>query len=234
MNIRRWLSRRGPLIVATLALTAAAVISPASASASVDNVNCGFRPSGPNNYTNPAVVTADSWVSCNGFVESIYVSVDITRDGQIVASGFAFGSLGALAFASTPCVPGYYVAYAYGSVLYPFGNIPGSDIFRSQTPSTYLNCAPGPPVVANPGSQSTFVYDSDALPMTATGGTPPFTWSASGLPSGFSINASTGLISGASTRIGTYTVTVTAVDAAGRSGSTQFTWAIRREPCPRC
>jgi hypothetical protein len=234
MNIRRWLPRRGPLIVATLAIAAAAVISPASASASTTNVNCSWLPSGLDNYTNPAVVTTDAWVFCNGFVESIYVSVDITRDGQFVASNYAFGSLGALAFASTPCVPGYYVAYAYASVLYPFGNIPSSDIFRSQSPSVYFNCAPGPPVVTNPGNQSTFVYDSDDLQMTATRGTPPFTWSATGLPSGFSINASTGLISGASTRIGTSTVTVTAVDAAGRSGSTQFTWAIRREPCPRC
>jgi hypothetical protein len=237
MNIRRWLLHRGPLIVATLAITAvAAVIAPAPASASVANVFCSFRPSGPNNYTNPAVVSAETWVSCNGFAESVYASVDLARDGQIVASNYAFGSLGALAFASTNCVPGYYVAYWYGSVLYPFGNIPGSETFRLQSQSTYVNCIapPVPLAVANPGNQHSFILDSAHLQMTVSGGTAPYTWSATGLPTGLSINSSTGLITGTATRLGSYAVTVTATDAAGRSGSAQFTWAVRREPCPRC
>jgi hypothetical protein len=70
--------------------------------------------------------------------------------------------------------------------------------------------------------------------MTATGGAPPYTWSATGLPTGLSINPGTGLISGSVTRLGIYRVTVTAVDAAGRSGSTQFSWAVRLDACRRC
>jgi hypothetical protein len=234
MNIRRWLP--SGLIVATLAIPAAAVIAPAPASASVANVFCNFRPAGPNNWSNPAQVSAELWISCNGFAESVYASVDLYRDGTHVASDFQFGSLGAFAFVAVNCVPGNYVVNWYGSALYPFGNIPGSETFRLQSPSTRITCAPpppAPPAVANPGNQHSFILDPAYLQMTATGGTAPYTWSASGLPTGTSIN-STGLITGTVTRIGTYAVTVSATDAAGRSGSTQFTWNVRREPCPRC
>jgi len=62
--------------------------------------------------------------------------------------------------------------------------------------------------------------------MSATGGTPPYTWSASGLPPGLSISSSSGLISGTPTTAGSYSVTVTARDTANVSGSTSFSWTI--------
>jgi Putative Ig domain len=69
--------------------------------------------------------------------------------------------------------------------------------------------------------------------MTATGGTTPYTWSATGLPTGLSINSSTGPIGGVVRAVGTWTVTVTAMDAASHSAGTQFSWAVKRE-CTRC
>ena len=52
------------------------------------------------------------------------------------------------------------------------------------------------------------------------------TYSASGLPAGESINASSGLISGTPTTAGTYSTTVTAKDSTGASGSASFTWTV--------
>ncbi|MFF2041033.1 putative Ig domain-containing protein [Kitasatospora sp. NPDC058170] len=80
--------------------------------------------------------------------------------------------------------------------------------------------------VTNPGNQSTAVNGSGNLQITATGGTAPLTYSATGLPAGLSINASTGKITGTATTAGTYNVTVTAKDAANKTGSTAFTWTV--------
>jgi hypothetical protein len=85
---------------------------------------------------------------------------------------------------------------------------------------------PGNPVVTNPGNRTGTVGVATSLQMSATGGTPPYTWSATGLPAGLSINSSTGLISGTPTTANTYSVTVTATDTGSRSGSTSFTWTI--------
>ncbi|MFE6909943.1 Ig domain-containing protein [Streptomyces erythrochromogenes] len=90
------------------------------------------------------------------------------------------------------------------------------------------------PVVANPGNQVNFQWDPVRLQMTAAGGVTPYTWSASNLHLGTSINPSTGLISGALRGSGTRTVTVTAKDATGASASVSFTWRVIRDACPRC
>ncbi|MEU2738281.1 putative Ig domain-containing protein, partial [Streptomyces sp. NPDC007095] len=52
------------------------------------------------------------------------------------------------------------------------------------------------------------------------------TYSASGLPTGLSISSSTGLISGTASTAGTYSVTVSASDSTGASGSASFTWTV--------
>ena len=83
--------------------------------------------------------------------------------------------------------------------------------------------------VNNPGNQSTPRRTHVSLQMTATDSQAgqSFTWSATNLPTGLSINSSTGLISGTTSRhTGTFTVTVTATDTTGASGSTSFTWKI--------
>ncbi|MGV9891313.1 putative Ig domain-containing protein [Streptomyces sp. NPDC003395] len=81
--------------------------------------------------------------------------------------------------------------------------------------------------VTNPGSQSTTTGSSVSLQIHATDSAgAALTYSASGLPTGLSINSSTGLVSGTASTAGTYQVTVTAADATGASGSASFTWTV--------
>jgi beta-glucosidase len=53
------------------------------------------------------------------------------------------------------------------------------------------------------------------------------TFTATGLPPGISI-ASNGTISGTGTTLGTYTVTVTATDSVGVSGTATFIWTVAK------
>jgi hypothetical protein len=82
--------------------------------------------------------------------------------------------------------------------------------------------------VTNPGSQTGTTGTAASLQIhasdSASGQT--LTYSATGLPPGLSINASSGLISGTPTTTGTYSVTVTAKDTTGALGSASFTWTI--------
>jgi hypothetical protein len=85
---------------------------------------------------------------------------------------------------------------------------------------------PGNPSVTNPGNQSTAVGQAVDLQLQATGGTTPYTWSASGLPAGLTLAASTGRITGSPTTAGTSNVTVTVTDSANKTASAQFTWTV--------
>ncbi len=81
--------------------------------------------------------------------------------------------------------------------------------------------------VTNPGAQSGTAGTAASVQVHATdSGGQALTYSASGLPAGLSINATTGLISGTPTAAGTSSVTVTAADSTGASGSASFTWTI--------
>ncbi|MGW0997691.1 putative Ig domain-containing protein [Streptomyces sp. NPDC002520] len=81
--------------------------------------------------------------------------------------------------------------------------------------------------VTNPGSQSTTTGAAASLQIHATDSAgAALTYSASGLPTGLSVNSSSGLISGTASTAGTYQVTVTAQDSTGASGSASFTWTV--------
>jgi F0F1-type ATP synthase membrane subunit c/vacuolar-type H+-ATPase subunit K len=81
--------------------------------------------------------------------------------------------------------------------------------------------------VTNPGSQTGTVGTAASLQVSATDSASgqTLTYSATGLPTGLSISSS-GLISGTPTTAGTSSVTVTAKDTTGASGSASFTWTV--------
>jgi secreted trypsin-like serine protease len=129
--------------------------------------------------------------------------------GQWVQVGITSWGIGC----ARPNAPGVYTEVRY------FAN----DI-RAAAQS--LGGAPGGLAVNNPGNQSSTVGTAVTLGNSATGGTAPYTWSATGLPAGLVISSSTGQITGTPTTAATYTTTVTAQDSAGQTGSTSFTWTV--------
>ncbi|WP_329173408.1 putative Ig domain-containing protein [Streptomyces sp. NBC_01477] len=82
--------------------------------------------------------------------------------------------------------------------------------------------------VTSPGNQSTKVGTAVSVQVHATDSASgqTLTYSAAGLPAGLTINASTGVISGTPSTVGSSTVTVTAKDTTNASGSASFTWTI--------
>lgn len=93
---------------------------------------------------------------------------------------------------------------------------------------------PGAVDLAAPGAQSGTVGQPASLQLSATGGTAPYAYSATGLPAGLSVNASTGLISGTPTAATTATVTAKVADAAGRTDQATFTWTVAAAPTSAC
>ena len=81
--------------------------------------------------------------------------------------------------------------------------------------------------VTNPGSQTSTVGTAASLQIAATDSASgqTLTYSATGLPAGLSISSS-GLITGTPTTAGSSSVTVTAKDTTGASGSASFGWTV--------
>src|SRR6202453_621364 len=81
--------------------------------------------------------------------------------------------------------------------------------------------------IFSPGTQTTpvggTVYYQTQGEDTCTG---TLTYKATGLPTGLSINSTTGAISGTASTAGTYTVTLTGTDSTGPTGSATFTWDV--------
>jgi hypothetical protein len=94
----------------------------------------------------------------------------------------------------------------------------GTAAFTSGSGGTTLS-------LANPGNRSGTVGTPVSLTLSASGGTTPYTFSATGLPTGLSISSS-GVISGTPTTAGTFSVTATVHDAASHAASASFTWTI--------
>jgi Putative Ig domain len=102
------------------------------------------------------------------------------------------------------------------------GTPDGTGAFTSGTTTTGNTVT-----VTSPGSQAGKVGTAASVQISGTDSASgqTLTYTATGLPTGLSISAG-GLISGTPTAAGTYSVSVTAKDTTGASGSVSFTWTV--------
>lgn len=114
-----------------------------------------------------------------------------------------------------------------------------ANAYGTSSPSTVTVPINNPVFVATPPSATGNVgvaYNPGGTPVAMSGGRPPYgAFSASGLPTGLSIN-SAGVISGTPTAIGTYNATITATDSSTGTGpytgSAAITITISNTPPP--
>jgi predicted outer membrane repeat protein len=88
--------------------------------------------------------------------------------------------------------------------------------------------------VTNPGAQTGTVGTTiSTLDIAASSnkGDHIGSYGATGLPAGLSVDATTGAITGTPTSAGTYSVTISATDNGGTTGTASFTWTIARNTC---
>jgi hypothetical protein len=83
--------------------------------------------------------------------------------------------------------------------------------------------------VTPPGARKFWARIPAQLKISATDSDPAqkLAYTATGLPTGETINAATGLISGTPTTISSGTATVTATDGAGSAGFATFSWSVQ-------
>ncbi len=99
----------------------------------------------------------------------------------------------------------------------------------AQSPLFNSNETAQPPVVNNPGNQVDDAKWPVNLTLTANGGGPVVTWTATGLPPGISLSPN-GVFGGSTPNTGTWTVTVTAKDGFLLTGTAAFTWTFNPVP----
>ena len=171
---------------------------------------------------------------------------------QILGGNAQSGGVSTFYDGARPNVSGYNPMHKQGAIILGTGgdNSKGSDgtFYEGVMTSGFPSAATGSAVQANivaagygstvssgntvtvtgPGNQTGTVGTAASLQIhasdSASGQT--LTYSATGLPAGLSISTATGLISGSPTAAGSSTVTVTARDGTGATGSATFTWTI--------
>ncbi len=162
-------------------------------------------------------VTTDSPIKAFSLVRLGSTTHTVNNDQRRIPLKFTSTGTNAysLALPSNPGVilPGFYMLFAMNEA----GTPSVAKMFRVGNLAT--------PKLENPGSQSSTVNTALSLSLKATTPSGTLAWSATGLPPGLKIDASSGAITGLPTAVGQYVVTITARNDVAAS-STMFAWDI--------
>ena len=169
-------------------------------------------------------------------LDSNGVVVASSNPTTTVASGNLANGMGASATFDAPAAGATYTATIQGSGQGDPTAAGGYSAYASIGNYT-VGLATGQPSTGTPlgiavGSMANATVGTGyaASPVSASGGTAPYTFSATGLPAGLSINAATGSVTGTPTTAGSYTPTFTVTDNAG--GTASQAGAITVDPAP--
>lgn len=160
---------------------------------------------------------------------SLAVSGGFTRaaSGVIRAASFSSGSWSAFStyrtFAST--VPAGVFAYDNENAMYFL--VPNGATSQAQMAHFLGPFVSNPVLVSCPLNTATF-GEAYSSAVTASGGTPPYTYAIVGgsLPTGLSLNRTTGAIDGIPTAAGVFTFTVEVTDSASNTGENTCTITV--------
>jgi len=103
-----------------------------------------------------------------------------------------------------------------------------SSLIGSDTSEPIFNT--GTPVLTTPSTQTDDKAVAVSFTLGESGGATPLTWAAGSLPTGLTIDPSSGEISGTPTATGAFSPTVNVTDAYGVQDSVTFSWVINALP----
>lgn len=150
----------------------------------------------------------------------------------VTGSGFVSGSTIRWNSTALPTVGAPTSTQIVGSVAASLISTAGSVSITVQNPggatSNALTFTVGtPPVsITTTGISPATVGVPYSVTFTGSGGVPPYTWSASGLPSGFTLNSGTGQLSGTSNSPSSSTITIQVTDSQEQTVSKSFSFRV--------
>lgn len=93
---------------------------------------------------------------------------------------------------------------------------------------------PPPLSIGGPSSMSAVKGTSFTNTLTATGGTPPYSWQVAtgALPAGISLNSTTGTLAGTPTTTGSFSATIQVTDSKSQTAQKALTFTVTDPPVP--